>query len=135
MGGDTTGSTPSGRDRLCDLEPDCGGGPGGGGGSGMPGSHLDVDELREREAGPVGVPIALADTARLEAGGLCSAITAGNASVDESKLSGGGLCEDDGGSLKSTDARGLDDDGWSLLISIDPRCLDDSGTSGVVDLR
>ena len=91
VGGDTMGSTPSGRDRLCDLEPDCGGGPGGGGGSGMPGPHLDVDELRERELGPVGVPIALADTARLEAGGLCSVTMVGNASVDGSKLSGGGL--------------------------------------------
>jgi hypothetical protein len=92
VGGDTTGSTPSGRDKLCDREPDCGGGgPGGGGGSGIPGSHLDVEELRERDEGPVGVPIALAETARLEAGGLCSAITAGNASVVDSKFSGGGL--------------------------------------------
>lgn len=135
VGGETTGSTPSGRDKLCDLELDCGGGPGGGGGNGIPGSHLDVEELREREPGPVGVPIALAETARLEAGGLCSATMTGNASVVASKLSGGGLCEDDGWSLISIDPRGLDDDGWSLLISIDPRCLDDSGTSGVVGLR
>jgi hypothetical protein len=88
VGGDTTGSTPSGRDKLCDRELDCGGGPGGGGGRGIPGSHLDVDEVRERD--PVGVPIALADTARLDAGGLCSATMVGKSSVDGSIANGAG---------------------------------------------
>lgn len=53
---------------LCDL--DCGGKPGGGGGKGIPGSHLVVDDPREREDD--GVLAAPADTALREAGGLVS---------------------------------------------------------------
>lgn len=45
VGGETTRSVGV---MLCDLD-EGGGGPGGGGGNGMPGSHLDVDEPRERE--------------------------------------------------------------------------------------
>jgi hypothetical protein len=54
---------------LCDLEPG-GGGPGGGGGRGIPGSHREVDDPREREDD--GVLIAPADAALREAGGLAS---------------------------------------------------------------
>lgn len=53
---------------LWDRVEGGGGGPGGGGGSGIPGSHLDVEDPRDRE--DVGVLIALAETARREAGGL-----------------------------------------------------------------
>ena len=67
VGGDSTRSAV--RVTLWDL--DCGGGgPGGGGGSGIPGSHLDDDEPRERDEG--GVLIAPVDAALLEAGGLDS---------------------------------------------------------------
>lgn len=45
-----------------------GGGLGGGGGSGIPGSHLEAEDPRDRD--DVGVLTALADTARREAGGL-----------------------------------------------------------------
>ena len=54
---------------LCDLEDD-GGGPGGGGGRGIPGSHREVDDPREREDD--GVLIAPVDAALREAGGLDS---------------------------------------------------------------
>ena len=54
---------------LCDLE-DGGGGPGGGGGRGIPGSHREVDDPREREDD--GVLTAPADAALREAGGLAS---------------------------------------------------------------
>ena len=53
---------------LCDL--DWGGGPGGGGGNGMPGSHLAVDDARERDDD--GVVMAPVEAARREAGGLDS---------------------------------------------------------------
>lgn len=52
---------------LCDRFVG-GGGLGGGGGNGIPGSHLVVEDPRDRE--DVGVLIALADIARREAGGL-----------------------------------------------------------------
>jgi hypothetical protein len=54
---------------LCDLDVG-GGGPGGGGGNGIPGSHLVVDEPRDRE--DEGVLIAPVDAALREAGGLDS---------------------------------------------------------------
>lgn len=54
---------------LCERDEAVGGGgPGGGGGNGIPGSHLDVEDVRDLD--DVGVLIALADTARREAGGL-----------------------------------------------------------------
>lgn len=54
---------------LCDL--DVGGRPGGGGGNGMPGSHLDVDDPRDREDD--GVLMAPAEAALRDAGGRESA--------------------------------------------------------------
>lgn len=64
VGGETTRSVD--RVMLCDLDAG-GGGPGGGGGSGIPGSHLVVDEPRERD--DEGVLIAPVDAALREAGG------------------------------------------------------------------
>lgn len=63
---------------LCDLV--VGGGPGGGGGNGIPGSHLFVDEPRERDDD--GVLIAPADAALREAGGL-DAVCCDPSSSDE----------------------------------------------------
>lgn len=83
----------------------------------MPGAHLDVDAPRERD--DEGVPIALVDTARLEAGGHCSVTMIGKSSVVGWIVSGGGLLEG----------------AWSLLISIDVREIEDSGTSGPLGLR
>jgi len=68
---------------LCDLE-DGGGGPGGGGGSGIPGSHLDVDEPRERDE--EGVLIAPVDAALREAGGRDSAIIEPSSSDDGASI-------------------------------------------------
>lgn len=56
-----------GRVMLCDRFVG-GGGPGGGGGIGIPGSHLDFEDARDRVE-DVGVLTALADTARREDGG------------------------------------------------------------------
>lgn len=53
--------------RLILWDLDAGGNPGGGGGKGMPGSHLDVDEVRDREDD--GVLIAPVDAARRDEGG------------------------------------------------------------------
>ena len=66
VGGDVNRSVE--RVILCDL--DAGGGPGGGGGNGIPGSHLVVDEPRDREE--EGVLMAPVDAALREAGGLDS---------------------------------------------------------------
>ena len=66
VGGETTRS----EDLVILCDRDCGGGPGGGGGNGMPGSHLDTEEPRDRD--DVGVSAAEADAALLDAGGLAS---------------------------------------------------------------
>jgi ribulose 1,5-bisphosphate synthetase/thiazole synthase len=65
---------------LWDLELACGGGPGGGGGNGIPGSHLVVDEPRDLD--DVGVPIAPAEAALREAGGLGSGSSVRIGSMD-----------------------------------------------------
>ncbi len=51
---------------LCDLGCGGGGGPGGGGGSGIPGSHLVVEDAREWVDGVLMAPV---EAALLEAGG------------------------------------------------------------------
>ncbi len=85
---------------LCDLDAG-GGGPGGGGGSGIPGSHLVVDEPRDRD--DEGVLIAPVDAALREAGGRDSV------GWDTSS-------SDEGASIEiGTGRRGLG--AWSLLIS------------------
>lgn len=66
VGGDTTRSVLL--VMLCDLDVG-GGGPGGGGGSGIPGSHLVIEEARDCEDD---VLIAPAEAALREAGGLDS---------------------------------------------------------------
>jgi hypothetical protein len=55
---------------LWDL--DCGGGFGGGGGNGIPGSHLDVEEPRDRDVD--GVLMAPAEAALRDAGGRDSRV-------------------------------------------------------------
>lgn len=81
VGGETTRSVD--RLILCDLD-DGGGGPGGGGGNGMPGSHLDVDEPRERDDD--GVLIAPVDAALREAGGRDSVICEPSSSDDGASI-------------------------------------------------
>src|SRR6187402_32716 len=77
VGGETTRSVD--RVMLCDLEVG-GGGPGGGGGSGIPGSHLVVEDPRDRDDD--GVLIAPVDAALREAGGLDSASCGPSSSED-----------------------------------------------------
>lgn len=108
MGGDTTRSVE--RVILCDLE--AGGGPGGGGGSGMPGSHLAVEDPRERDE--VGVLIAPADAALREAGG---------------RTFGAPSSSDDGVSIEIGTGRGLEA-GISLASSTG--ALDASGAGRLV---
>lgn len=98
VGGETTRSVD--RLILCDRE-DGGGGPGGGGGSGIPGSHLDVDEPRERD--DEGVLMAPVDAALREAGGRDSATIEPSSS-------------DDGASIEIGTGR-REPEAWSLLIS------------------
>lgn len=64
VAGDLKWSVVITRLELCDLEE--GGGPGGGGGKGIPFSHLEVDDARDRE--DVGVLMALAEAALRAAG-------------------------------------------------------------------
>lgn len=78
VGGEVMGS--GARLMLCDLEEACGGGPGGGGGRGIPGSHLVVEDPRDRDV--EGVLIAPVDAALLEAGGL--AVITGSSGIARS---------------------------------------------------
>ncbi len=96
VGGGIIGSLLVSLVKLCDLELVGGGGPGGGGGKGIPGSHLLVEMVRERDPCDDGVTIAPAEAALLDDGGLWSTTRFRNSSALMGSIAkGGGLLDED----------------------------------------